>query len=91
MTIEEIRKKYADGDIDVKSYALQMFKKYEELFCYQELLEKSKVKEKKKFYIKYDWIHLLRTVMNMRFLWKCIRKIVRLCPTLFCQLGNMNP
>ncbi len=45
MTIEEIRKKYADGDIDVKSYALQMFKKYEELFCYQELLEKSKVKE----------------------------------------------
>lgn len=45
MSIEEIRKDFEKGKIDVKSYALQMFEKYEELFCYQELLEKSKVKE----------------------------------------------
>ncbi len=45
MKIEELRKLYANNEIDLKSYGKQMFENYEELFSYKELLRESRVKE----------------------------------------------
>ncbi|WP_286080278.1 FkbM family methyltransferase [Parablautia intestinalis] len=41
--IEELRKSYINGDIDVKSYAQRLFENYEELLSYRELIKTSLV------------------------------------------------
>lgn len=43
MRIEELRKSYFNGDIDVKSYAQCLFENYEELLSYRQLIKESLV------------------------------------------------
>lgn len=45
MKIEELRRRFADGEMDKKNYGKQMFQKYEELLSYGNLMKDSKVKE----------------------------------------------